>query len=138
MTRGVGQAIGKPLDGLGVGGGRAPSHSEINWVDFNYPPVMRLIHFDMQELPSSLTSLVRCFNISFQLTTITCIVNLFSTAIIVMSTKAPHKWLLQSLLHLFLLPAASFATFYSGSRGFAEPDSQLAYRFKLAQPCLAL
>jgi len=134
VGRGVSQAIGKPLGGLG---GAPPSHSEINWVDFNYPPLLRLIHFNLDELPSSLTGLVRCFNISFQLTTFTCVLNVISTSIIVMSTEAPPRWLLQSALHLLLLPAAALAVFYGGYRGLAEPDPQLAFRFKVSQPALA-
>uniref|UniRef100_A0A7S1RZ79 Uncharacterized protein n=1 Tax=Alexandrium catenella TaxID=2925 RepID=A0A7S1RZ79_ALECA len=135
MAAGVGQAIGKPLDGLVAA--RAPGHSEINWVDFNYPPLLRLVHFSLDELPSTLSGLVRCFNISFQMTALTCVLNVISTSIIVMSIKAPPRWLLQSALHLLLLPAAALAVFYGGYRGLAEPDSQLAFRFKVAQPALA-
>merc|ERR1712060_167108 len=58
------------------------------------------------------------------------------TAIVVMSTKAPARWLLQSAIHMLLLPVGSLATFYSGYRGLAEPDSTLAFRFRIAQPIL--
>mmetsp|Transcript_24418 Transcript_24418/g.57789 ORF Transcript_24418/g.57789 Transcript_24418/m.57789 type:complete len:230 (-) Transcript_24418:351-1040(-) len=136
MSRSVGQAIGKPLGSLGASAA-TPSHSEINWVDFNYPPLLRLIHFSLDELPSALSGLVRCFNISFQMAAFTCVLNLISTTIIVMSTEAPPRWLLQSALHLLLLPASALAVFYGGYRGLAEPDSQLAFRFKVAQPALA-
>mmetsp|Transcript_20055 Transcript_20055/g.46951 ORF Transcript_20055/g.46951 Transcript_20055/m.46951 type:complete len:232 (+) Transcript_20055:128-823(+) len=141
MTMDVGhaarEAIGKPLHGLSAAVSGTPSHSEINWVDFNYPPLLRLIHFNLDELPSTLTGLIRCFNMSFQITTLACIVNLISTAIIVMSTQAPRRWLLQSTLHLLLLPNLALAVFYSGYRGLAEPDTLLASRFRVAQPALA-
>mmetsp|Transcript_110310 Transcript_110310/g.165071 ORF Transcript_110310/g.165071 Transcript_110310/m.165071 type:complete len:113 (+) Transcript_110310:3-341(+) len=37
-----------------------------------------------------------------------------------------------------LLPPMALAVFYGGYRGLAEPDSLLAFRFKAAQPGLAL
>mmetsp|Transcript_31482 Transcript_31482/g.80255 ORF Transcript_31482/g.80255 Transcript_31482/m.80255 type:complete len:231 (+) Transcript_31482:79-771(+) len=136
VSHNVSQAIGKPLTS-GAPSGRMPGHSEINWVDFNYPPLIRLVHFDLNELPSTLTGLVRCLNISFQITVITCLLNLFDTLVIVMSTRAPFRWLVQSALHMLLLPVAALGTFYSGYRGLSEPDSTLVFRFKVAQPALA-
>lgn len=137
LERNVSQAIGKPLGGLTGVPPRAPGHSEINWVDFNYPPLLRLIHYNLDELPSTLTGMVRCFIVSFKLTTFSCILNLIDNIIIVLSLKAPGRWLIQSALHLLLLPAAALGVFYSGYRGLAEPDSTLAFRFKVGQPLLA-
>merc|ERR1712079_188122 len=124
------------MGGLAAAAGRAPGHSDINWVDFNYPPLLRLIHYDLEELPSALIWIIRCFNISFQITTFACALNLLDTLIIVMSTKAPLRWLLQSMIHLVLLPVSALAVFYGGYRGLAEPDSKMAFRFKVGQPAL--
>merc|ERR1712039_296391 len=104
---------------MGNAAQKTSGNSEINWVEFNYPPFIRLIHFDLAELPAPLASLVRFFNISFQVTVFTCMLNFFDTAIIVMSTNAPARWLLQSAIHLLLLPVGSLATFYCGYRGLA-------------------
>ncbi|CAE8722302.1 unnamed protein product [Polarella glacialis] len=133
--RTVGNAIGKPLDGLTSN--RTPGHSEINWVEFNYPPLIRLIHFRLHELPSSLTGIIRCFNISFLLTVFTCFISFVNTLIIVTSMGEPIRWLLQSAIHLIVLPVVALGVFYSGYRGLAEPDSSLAWRFKVGQPILA-
>jgi len=137
VSNGVSQAIGKPIEGL-TGQTRPPGHSEINWVNFNYPPLIRLIHYDINELPSTLTGIVRCFNISFQLTTIICLINVLDTFVVVLSTQAPKRWLIQSALHVLILPVASLATFYSGYRGIAGPEANLAFWFKIFQPMLGL
>ncbi|CAK0823685.1 unnamed protein product [Prorocentrum cordatum] len=137
----VGQAIGKPLDGLSSAtSSRHPGHSDINWVDFNYPPGLRLIHYSSDELPSSLSGLVRCMNISFVVTCVACALNLIDTLVVHFGsgTKTPGRWLLQSLIHLLLLPMAAGGVFYSGYRGLAEPDSTLYSRFRVGQVVLAL
>jgi len=136
----VSQAIGKPLDGLSSSAATSsghPGHSDINWVDFNYPPVLRLIHYSSDELPSSLSGLVRCMNISFVVTCVACVLNLFDTLVVHFGAKTPGRWLLQSLIHLLLLPMAAGAVFYSGYRGLAEPDSTLSFRYRVGQPLLA-
>eukprot|EP00405_Crypthecodinium_cohnii_P019021 CAMPEP_0206475582 /NCGR_PEP_ID=MMETSP0324_2-20121206/34174_1 /ASSEMBLY_ACC=CAM_ASM_000836 /TAXON_ID=2866 /ORGANISM="Crypthecodinium cohnii, Strain Seligo" /LENGTH=230 /DNA_ID=CAMNT_0053950985 /DNA_START=68 /DNA_END=760 /DNA_ORIENTATION=- len=132
----VGQAIGKPLENLS--GSKAANHAEINWVDFNYPPFVRLIHYRVDELPTTLTGIVRMFNISFLVTVLACLLNFIDTIIIVGSSDAPFKWVVQSGIHLLILPACALATFYCGYRGLCEPDATLASRFKMAQPILAL
>eukprot|EP00439_Symbiodinium_sp_Y106_P019730 s592_g2.t1 len=122
------QAIGKPLEGLTSLS--QTNQMDINWVDFNYPPFLRLIHFNIEESPSALTGLVRCFNVSFQLTTYTCAIGLINTLILIFSVQAPFRWLVQSAIHALILPAAALLVFYSGYRGVAEPDGKLVWRFK--------
>jgi len=137
-AREVGQAIGKPMESMGVTNGRAPGHSEINWVDFNYPPGLRVIHYSADELPSSVSGMVRLFNLSYILTVLTCFLNFGDTIVLVLTTEAHAKWILQSALHLLLLPMAALGVFYSGYRGIAEPDATLAFRFKVGQPTLCV
>merc|ERR550537_1673460 len=104
VSKNVNQAIGNAsLDSLSPGA-RPPGHTEINWMNFNYPPLLRLIHYNLDELPTSLTGLVRCLEISFKITAFACCLNLLDTIIIVSTTEAPWKWVIQSLIHLMLLP----------------------------------
>lgn len=131
----VGSVIGKPLES---GGSRLPGHSEINWTNFNYPPMLRIIHYDLEELPTTIAGMVRCLNLSYIATTMTCSVNLFNTVIIVASTHAPGKWMLQSALAFLPLSAGALAVFYCGYRGLAEPDATLTMRFTVCQPILCV
>mmetsp|Transcript_50109 Transcript_50109/g.92480 ORF Transcript_50109/g.92480 Transcript_50109/m.92480 type:complete len:218 (-) Transcript_50109:87-740(-) len=133
ISRNVNQAIGKPFDGLTSAGSRGPGHSDINWHDFNYPPLLQLIHYDLEELPSHLCGIVRLQNACFVVTTVLCVVGVISTLIIMMITDADWKWLFQSLLHLVILPPVSLAIFYAGYRGLVEPDANLLFRFKVSQ-----
>lgn len=137
VERNVTQAIGKPLGTL-TGVSRAGSSTEINWVDFNYPPVLRLIHYNLDELPSTLTGIVRCFNFTFHLTTFLCLLNFVDNIAITAALKITARTLIQSAIHLLLLPVAAFAVFYAGYRGLAEPDNTLLCRFKAGQPILAI
>lgn len=118
--------------------GVMPTAGDINWVDFNYPPGFRLVHFDLDELPSMLSGIIWLFDVSFRLTVLACLINFFDTLVLVIATHAPAKWVLQSLLHLILLPVASLTVLYTGYRGLVEPDPTLAFRFKVAQPILGL
>eukprot|EP00929_Paragymnodinium_shiwhaense_P002668 TRINITY_DN102975_c0_g1_i1.p1 TRINITY_DN102975_c0_g1~~TRINITY_DN102975_c0_g1_i1.p1 ORF type:complete len:228 (-),score=43.05 TRINITY_DN102975_c0_g1_i1:111-794(-) len=133
---GDGQSIGKPIEGMTTPGSVRNGGGDINWVDFNYPPFLRIIHYNLEELPSSLSGLVFRLNISFQLTVFTCFLNLVDTLVIVFSTNAPKRWFLLSLIHLVLFPAAALAVFYAGYRGLAEPDAQLLQKYKMSQPVL--
>merc|ERR1719254_178216 len=45
--------------------------------------------------------------------------------------------MIQSLIHLLLLPTIALAVFYAGYRGLADSDSSLVFRFKIGQPLLA-
>jgi len=134
----VGLAIGKPINGLQTSSSGSSGRNDINWVDFNYPPALRLIHYSAEELPTSLSGLVHCMNLSFVITCTACALNLLDTLIVHFSAEAPGKWLLQSAIHLLLLPAAALGVFYAGYRGLVEPDPTLNFRFKVGQPALGL
>ncbi|CAJ1327718.1 unnamed protein product, partial [Effrenium voratum] len=102
VSSNISQAIGKPLEGLN---GLSSVRADINWVDFNYPPLLRLIHFDIEELPSSVVGAVRGFNVSFQLTTFVCGINLVNTLILLAAVQeVGFKGLLQSAIHFLVLP----------------------------------
>lgn len=133
-AKGAIQPMGHALPQLSV---RASGPGcDIRWEDFNYPPVLRLIHFDITELQIRLRKTVRLLNLSFVLTTFACAVNFADTAVFVFAGAAPGRWLLQSTLHLLLLPPTALGVFYLGYRGVAAPEPLLAYRFQFAQLCL--
>eukprot|EP00933_Yihiella_yeosuensis_P021133 TRINITY_DN16806_c0_g1_i2.p1 TRINITY_DN16806_c0_g1~~TRINITY_DN16806_c0_g1_i2.p1 ORF type:complete len:115 (+),score=3.87 TRINITY_DN16806_c0_g1_i2:318-662(+) len=46
--------------------------------------------------------------------------------------------ILQSLMHLLVLPMAALGAFYIGYRGLAEPDKTLTARFEVAQTALII
>jgi len=126
--------IGKPAETIPQL--RWQKSSDINWNDFNYPPLLNLIHYDAAELPESMRFLVRCLNLGYVFAVLACWDNTLNSFIFVPTTNAPLVWLMQSLLHLLLLPSAALSTFYLGYRGLAEPDPQLLNRYRACQLCL--
>jgi len=136
--------LGKPALSAMLGSKALPQlnwhkPSNINWTDFNYPPGLRLIHYDIQELPSALRGSVRLLNMVFVISVIACWFNFLTTLVVVPWTStAPARWFLQTIVHLILLPSASLWTFYLGYRGLAEPDPQLVKNFQAAEIGLSL
>lgn len=106
---------------------------DINWNDFNYPPVVRLIHYNVKELPESLQGAVHCLHLGFIVVCVACWINLLDTLIIVPGGGQPAAWLIQSMLHLVMLPSFALGTFYIGYRGLAEPNAPLVARYKWTQ-----
>jgi len=115
---------------------RQPSH-EVNWKDFNYPPLLNLVHYDSAEVDRKLRTTVRCLNFSFLLTTLICWLNLFDSVMLVAVVGVPFKWIVQSSLHVVLFPTAALWTFYLGYRGLASSKPHFVQRFLTLQPALA-
>ena len=49
------------LNELGVGRmmGLKDDNGGINWHDYNYPPILQLMHYDKEELPSSVENITK-------------------------------------------------------------------------------
>jgi len=123
---------------------KASRRTPIEWEDFNYPPVLRLIHFKVAELPKSLQFTARYLNMVFLLTTCACVVNVVDSIAISywavqtgdLTPALGIRIVVQSLLHVILIPTAALLTFYVGYRGIAAPDAVLVARFQIAQVVL--
>eukprot|EP00449_Zooxanthella_nutricula_P002001 CAMPEP_0198509724 /NCGR_PEP_ID=MMETSP1462-20131121/13739_1 /TAXON_ID=1333877 /ORGANISM="Brandtodinium nutriculum, Strain RCC3387" /LENGTH=240 /DNA_ID=CAMNT_0044239035 /DNA_START=43 /DNA_END=765 /DNA_ORIENTATION=+ len=133
------QAMGQALPQLHV---RAQGPGvEIRWEDYNYPPVLELIHFDVTELQYKLRKVVRLLNFGFVLMSCTCLLNFTDSLmlnVVADTDKFRTRWVLQSFLQAAVLPPAAFVTFYLGYRGLAVPDPILVHRYQLAQIALGL
>lgn len=49
--------------------------SNINWEDLNFPPILKLFHFSLQELSGTVRTTVLKFYISFLIICFICLVN---------------------------------------------------------------
>mmetsp|Transcript_70651 Transcript_70651/g.204732 ORF Transcript_70651/g.204732 Transcript_70651/m.204732 type:complete len:243 (-) Transcript_70651:207-935(-) len=130
------KVIGRPLPPLQVAAPKSPS-VEIRWDDFNYPPLLRLIHFDISELQWKLRPTVRLLNCVYLLTTAAVVVNLFDTILLAAMGSVPVQWIIQAMLHVLLFPPAALGVFYLGYRGLAARDQALLFRYHIAQGALA-
>jgi hypothetical protein len=127
--------VGKPLDLFS----KMPEQhldtpdKSINWNDFNYPPILQVVHYDSAELPLKAGRIARCLNRMHLLVTLACLVNLVSTCIIVATSSAPLTQVVQSVLNCILLPGFAFLTFYVGYCGIAEHDATFLGRYTCGQ-----
>jgi len=130
------QTIGRPLPPLQLLAPEGHS-SDIRWNDFNYPPVLRLIHFDITELQWKLRKVVHLLNCSLLLTTFVVMNNLLDTIVLGMVLEVPPHWVMQAALHLMFFPPAALGTFYLGYCGLATREPALLRRYFPAQGALA-
>ena len=50
-------------------------NSTINWNDYNYPPCLHLVHFNLSELRGSVKTFVLCLYLSFMIIVVVLILN---------------------------------------------------------------
>eukprot|EP00922_Rhytidocystis_sp_ex-Travisia-forbesii_P027758 GHVS01040747.1.p1 GENE.GHVS01040747.1~~GHVS01040747.1.p1 ORF type:complete len:105 (+),score=12.21 GHVS01040747.1:69-383(+) len=55
---------------------------QIDWTHFNYPPLLRIIHFDLKELPTTVVNIVRVVHYTFLLTVVTLVLNIIDSFVI--------------------------------------------------------
>jgi len=123
MVNDMQSVIGKPMDTFNLPNPQFKAEGRaIDWKDFNYPPLLRVVHYNPLELPMRARSIAYCLNITYLLVSFACFLNFVDTCIIVSTSSAPFKWIIQSLLHAVLVPGLAFMVFYVGYRGLAEDD----------------
>mmetsp|Transcript_2928 Transcript_2928/g.6712 ORF Transcript_2928/g.6712 Transcript_2928/m.6712 type:complete len:246 (+) Transcript_2928:139-876(+) len=127
--------IGRPY-GFGnqsAGSGEGGGPGTINWQDYNYPPYLRLIHYNAEELPEGIRRTTRCMKLFFEIQTFTAFFAVFNSFIILVSASGyPGKFFLFALLNCFMFPPAALFVFYQGYRGLAINSSSLLTQFKVA------
>jgi len=124
-ARGVSsKALGKMRD-LGSFTGQIDYPSDINWHDYNYPPCLMVIHYDLQEVTPCVRSKVKRLNMTFMITSFAMCLNLCNAIIFAIGTRAPGAWIFLSLVHTVVLSLASLFIFYHGYRGFCLGDKSM-------------
>jgi len=135
FTSDMKNVVGRPMDDISLPKPNCygVSGKAIEWTDFNYPPLLQVVHYDPNELPERAASISRCLCLVYHLIIMLCLVNLVDTIVLVALVGAPWTWIVQSLLHVLLLPSFAFVVFYAGYRGLAEQDAVLLGRFTLGK-----
>lgn len=105
----------------------------INWVDYNYPPCLRLVHYDPLELPKMITDIAVVLDRMFKCTLFVCILNVIDTWLISGDPQAPPVWIMYSWLNLVLFPTAAFYIFFVGYKGVTLAMTTTIFRYKLMQ-----
>lgn len=110
--------------------------NNIKWDDFNYPPLIHLIHYSSDELPDSTRGLVRRIHASFVILVVILFINLINC--IVQSAQGGEAInIFYSVLNILIfLPLGMFA-FYRGYRGLASDEYLLKF-YKIVQGILVV
>eukprot|EP00914_Ancora_sagittata_P033280 GHVO01067133.1.p1 GENE.GHVO01067133.1~~GHVO01067133.1.p1 ORF type:complete len:224 (+),score=21.54 GHVO01067133.1:35-706(+) len=119
--------------------GNSPStapETRIDWVDFNYPPLIRLIHYDISELTTPVASIVRLIHYSYIGTVVMCFLNIIDCIVLACMGFGGLKPVYSILMTLILIPAG-LLTFYTGYKGIAISSSARINKYLIYQIILA-
>jgi len=122
----VGQSVG-----LNTG-----TKGEADWTDYNWPPLIRILHYSLSDVEEGARSIVRKMNISFWLTFFALIIGILSCIVQVADDAAPGINILYGFLNLVLLGAASSFTFYQGYYALATNDDDRKTKYCIYQTLL--
>ncbi|KAF4728724.1 hypothetical protein FOZ62_026844 [Perkinsus olseni] len=112
----------------------------IDWSDFNYPPLLNIIHFDMQDLPQGeIHGAGRLLHLSLKLTFALFALNIADTvAVVALYEEAEKVRLLYAVLNAVIFGALGFYGFYKGMKGLAEGATADLDAFRFAQTLLTI
>ena len=112
-------------------------YSTIKWEEFNYPPLLKLIHYDLNELNEPHKSLVKKMHISSILVFVATLIGLFGNMLQVFMASAPAIRIFYAFMNLVMFNPAALYVFYKGYRGIVMDESQLRF-YKILQGILGL
>lgn len=114
---------------------KGPSNA-IKWDDFNYPPMINVIHYSSAELPENSRGIVRRIHCSFLILVIILFINLIN-CIVQAAQGGEGINIFYSVLNFLIFIPLSMYTFYRGYRGLAS-DTYLLKFYKILQGVLVL
>lgn len=106
-------------------GGR--HNSSIKWDNFNYPPLLKIIHYDLKELDDTETrTLVRRLNFVFFFNFIVSIIN-FINSLAQIPVQDSGIRVLYSILNMLIFMPLTLYGFYKGYRGLTHSERELRF-----------
>lgn len=110
---------------------------QIDWANFNYPPLIRLFHFDLAELPARTRVIVRWIHISFLIALVIMIVNFIDNVVLAALGLKGGWWnLAYSLLNIMIGAPLGCFVFYTGYKGLAKNESKEQFRYVVMESAL--
>lgn len=120
-------------------GGSAGGRSTVNWENYNFPPFIRVIHFDLDELDAAPRVVVRWCYWSYKVLMFGVFLN-FITTVVLAGGGVPGKGLqvAYSIFNFILAACLGLYCLHAGYKGVATADSSLMRRYVGLQAVLAL
>lgn len=112
--------------------------ANIKWNEYNYPPLIRVIHYDPSELQEPHQGAVRKINWCFIGIVLVCIINVINS---IAQAAGPDDYssinILYSFLNLVLFIPVSFWVFYKGYLGICKETSNIRW-YQIGQGLLCI
>lgn len=109
----------------------------INWHDYNYPPVLNLMHYDKEELPTAIENITKFQKLFFEIVVVACGLNLADNIILVFAEQnekvLPMVRILYSMLNCIIFPPGALFIFHQGYKGLAISSASLLTQYKVIQ-----
>lgn len=124
-----------------LGGPNNPqaNRTAINWDNYNYPPFLKIMHFDLNELDPSCKTVMRWVDTAYKLL-IFCLLTNFVTNFILVVEGVPQKSLhvVYSLFNLVIFTGAGLYLQHCAYKGVAASNSPMMRRYILGMSLLVM
>jgi hypothetical protein len=92
-------------------------NNDLEWNNFNYPPLIRLFHYSTDRLQNPIQRVVRVLHYSFLVYLVLCVINFLNNIVLAACGVNSGIYILYSILNVFVLVPFSLFVFYSGFYG---------------------
>eukprot|EP00386_Alphamonas_edax_P000377 GDKI01001157.1.p1 GENE.GDKI01001157.1~~GDKI01001157.1.p1 ORF type:complete len:234 (-),score=32.13 GDKI01001157.1:441-1142(-) len=117
-------------------GAATASHAQgplaIDWTNFNYPPGLRVIHYDLSELKPNAASIVWWIHLSAVICFVAHVLNIIDSIVLAIGGRDPLICLYTFLNILIFAPLAGYV-FYQGYKGIASVSPSSTSKFQFGQ-----
>jgi len=108
----------------------------IKWDDFNYPPLLRVIHYSSEELQEPARNISKRIHASFLILVLILFINVIN-CIVQTAQGGEGIMIFYSVLNILIFVPLGMFTFYRGYRGLAN-DIYLLKFYKIVQAILVI
>jgi len=108
--------------------------SKVNWEDYNYPPLLKIIHFRLNDVEESgARKAVFWAHVNLIAVCVALVLNVVGTAVLAgMGVRRKGVPVLYSIFNLILVSALGLYSFYHCYKGTATQNRRLCKRFYLS------
>uniref|UniRef100_A0A0G4HWV5 Secretory carrier membrane protein n=1 Tax=Chromera velia CCMP2878 TaxID=1169474 RepID=A0A0G4HWV5_9ALVE len=117
---------------------RNDQQPQINWNDWNYPPFLRIVHYDREELPEHLQNIVWWLHLSWLLCLGAFGLHAFNSIVLAIGGVDPVGLLSAALPSFLIFPCLGFFTFHQGYKGIATASEELKNRYLILDCIMGL
>ena len=111
--------------------GKSNNPNGINWGDYNYPPCLSIMHYNLDDIQHESNQVVAdCMHKVFLLSFANCVLNFIDTTVnTTIYADADGSWIIYSILNFVLIVPIALYIFHSGYKGLALMDSSYLSRY---------